>query len=101
MRTRQRWKARAQTPPDWEQGRVDWVRAHAAGRSFADVGGVFKLVGDMAFLAEEAGAISVTEFDVGDSDLICEGHPEWGSFDAKRADRGSKVRYVQGNLEDP
>jgi hypothetical protein len=101
IRARQRWRERADPSPDWEQGRIDWVREHAPGRSFADVGGVFKLVGEMAFLAEEVGATQVTEVDVGDADLICEGHPEWGSFDAKREERGSKVRYVQGDLEDP
>jgi hypothetical protein len=86
---------------DWEVGRRDWIRANAPGRSFADIGGLFKLVGDVAFLAEESGATSVTLFDVGDPDLIAEGHPEWGWFDQKKADRGSSVRYVQGNLEDP
>ena len=55
----------------------------------------------MAFLAEEVGATEVTLFDVGDPDLISEGHPEWGSFEQKRDERDSKVRYVQGDLEDP
>ena len=86
---------------DWEQGRLDWVRANAPGKSFADIGGMFKYVGDIAFLAEESGATEVTMFDVGDPDIICEGNPEWGWFDKKKADRGSNVRYVQGNLEDP
>jgi hypothetical protein len=88
-------------PDDWEEGRLAWVREHAPGRSFADVGGLFKLVGDMAFLAEEVGATDVTLFDVGDIDLPSEGHLEWGSFQQKRDAKGSKVRYVQGDLEDP
>ena len=62
---------------------------------------MFKLVGDMAFLAEDVGATRVTEFDVGDGDLICEGFPEWGTFDGKRDARRSKVRYLQGDLEEP
>jgi len=96
--------ARARFKPSagsWEQGRVEWVREHAPGKSFLDLGGMYKLVGDIAFLAEECGATSVTMFDVGDPDIICEGHPEWGWFEQKKRDRGSKVRYVQGNIEDP
>jgi hypothetical protein len=85
---------------DWEAGRLAWVREHAPGKSFADVGGLFKLVGDMAFLAEEVGATQVTLFDVGDIDLPSEGHLEWGSFQEKRDAKGSRVRYVQGDLED-
>jgi hypothetical protein len=77
------------------------VRDNAPGKSFVDVGGMFKLIGEIAFVAEEAGASSVTMFDAGDPDLICEGHPEWGWFNKKHADRSSKVRYVQGDLEDP
>jgi hypothetical protein len=83
------------------EGHRRWIREHAPGKSFADVGGMYQLMGDMAFLAEESGATEVALFDVGDPDLIAAGHPEWGWFDQKKADRGSKVRYVQGNLEDP
>ncbi len=85
----------------WQESQFRWVREHAPGKSFADIGGLFKLVGDMSFAAEEAGATSVTLFDVGDPDLVCEGHEEWGWFEQKKADRGSSVRYVQGNLEEP
>ncbi len=100
-RVRGRRAARGVAPGDWEAGRVEWVRQHAPGRSFADIGGLFKLMGDMAFLAEEVGATEVTLFDVGDPDLPAEGHLEWGDFESKRAARGSKVRYVQGDLEEP
>lgn len=96
-----RLRARRGAGEDWEEGRREWIRTNSPGRSFVDVGGLFKLVGDMAFLAEESGATQVTLFDVGDPDLICEGFPEWGYFEKKKADRGSSVRYVQGNLEDP
>ena len=100
---RLRTAARARRRPavEWEALRLAWVREHAPGRSFVDVGGLFKLVGEMAFLAEEVGATDVTLFDVGDPDLISPGHPEWGSFLQKKEARGSKVRYVQGDLEDP
>jgi hypothetical protein len=92
---------RPASPGEWEARRVEWVRTNAPGRSFVDVGGLFKLMGDMAFLAEEVGATQVTLLDVGDSDLPAEGHLEWGDFESKRVACGSTVRYVQGGLEEP
>ncbi len=100
-RLRQGARLRSAPPEDWEAQRLAWVRANAPGKSFADIGGLFKLVGDIAFLAEEVGATAVTLFDVGDEDLPAEGHLEWGSFAQKKEARGSDVRYVQGDLEDP
>lgn len=99
-RVRQQRNERSGSSEEWEASRLQWVREHAPGKSFADIGGVFKLVGDIAFLAEESGATSVTLFDLGDPDLPCEGHLEWGSFAGKREARGSNVRYVQGDLEE-
>lgn len=58
-------------------------------------------MGDIAFLAEEVGASAVSLFDVGDPDLAVREHPEWGSFEQKRQERASKVRFVQGDFEDP
>jgi hypothetical protein len=84
-----------------DERRRGWVREHAPGRSFVDIGGLFALMGDIAFLAEDSGARSVTLFDVGDPDLIAAGHPEWGTLTDKCRERGSKLRYVQGDLEDP
>ncbi len=80
--------------------REEWVRKVAPGKSFVDVGGLFALAGEIAFVAEEAGATSATLFDSGDSDLIEENadHP---SFEQKKQARGSNVRFVQGDLEDP
>ncbi len=96
-----RLRARITPGENREERRRRWVTDNARGNSFIDVGGVFQLVGDIAFLAEESGATDVTLFDVGDPDLICAGHPEWGWFEGKKRDRDSKVRYVQGDLEDP
>jgi hypothetical protein len=99
------WRNRQRLAKPHEMATSDghrrWIAEHAPGRSFADIGGMYQLMGDMAFLAEEAGATEVTLFDVGDPDLIAAGHPEWGCFDDKRTARDSKVRYVQGDLEDP
>lgn len=53
---------------------------------------MYGIAGEYAFLAEEAGAARVTEFDVGDGPLL---------FDMERDRRGSGVRYVQCDLEDP
>lgn len=85
----------------WEEGRVQWVREHAPGHSFADIGGIFKYMGEMAFLAEELGATKVTEFDVADPDLVAEGHNDWSWFEKKHKERDSMIRYVQGDLEEP
>ena len=49
-RARRAARQRKRPPEDWQQIRIDWIREHAPGRSFADIGGMFKLVGDMAFL---------------------------------------------------
>jgi hypothetical protein len=94
--------ARRRQRPDegWEETRLEWVREHAPGHSFCDVGGLFKYMGDIAFLAERVGATQVTLVDVGDPDLIAAGHPEWGWLEDKVKDLGSSLRYVQGDLED-
>lgn len=78
---------------DWLPGQMRWIREHAPGRSFADVGGVFWREGEVAFAAEEAGAKAVTLFDLND--------PDQTRVPAERERRGSNVRYVQGDLEDP
>ena len=76
-----------------ERRRTDWVAAHAPGRSFADVGGLFGIHGARAFQAEEAGATEVTLFDIDDANTT--------EFARMRTERGSRVRAVRGDLEDP
>src|SRR3954454_3756877 len=72
--------------------REDVVRRHAAGKSFADVGCMWKVNGRIAFVAEEAGATAVTSVDVmAASD----------EFEAERRRRESNVRFVNGDLHDP
>jgi hypothetical protein len=75
----------------WRPDREGWIRAHAAGRSFADVGALFNLNAHNAFLAEASGATAVTAFDAGDPT------PE---YLAEHERRGSAVRFVQGDLHD-
>ena len=77
--------------PDWWGRRPDVVREHAAGRSFADIGAMWRIHGATAFLAEESGATRVTAFDVMGAT------PE---FEAERERRGSQVRFVEGDLHD-
>lgn len=71
--------------------REDVVRRHAAGRTFCDVGCMWKVHGRIAFVAEEAGATSVTGVDV------MEASPE---FRAERERRSSSVRFVRGDLHE-
>ncbi len=64
---------------------------HVRGRSFADVGCMWSVDGAIAFAAEAAGAREVTGVDVmGVSE----------AYSAEHEHRGSKVRFVQGDLHD-
>ncbi len=77
----------------WRAGWIDWLAVNAPGKTVADVGGLFGEPGKIAFAAEDAGASSVTLFDAGD--------PRYTTFEQEREQRGSKVRFVQGDLDDP
>jgi hypothetical protein len=92
-RLRRRRRRRSLPAVDWRERHRQWIREHAPGRSFADIGGLYELAGDVALLAEEASATEVTLFDSGDA-LLTE-------FPRKAEARGSRVRFVQGDLEDP
>jgi hypothetical protein len=72
--------------------REDVVRRHAAGKTFCDIGCMWKVNGRIAFVAEEAGATSVTGLDV---------MAATPAFETERAQRSSKVRFVRGDLHDP
>ena len=77
---------RNQTPP-----REELVAAHAAGRSFADVGCMWEVHGGLAFAAEDAGATAVSGMDV---------MGPTPRYEAEHARRGSAMRFVQGDLHD-
>jgi 2-polyprenyl-3-methyl-5-hydroxy-6-metoxy-1,4-benzoquinol methylase len=64
------------------------IRAHAPGKSFADIGCMWGVNGEYAFLAEEAGATRSVGVDVFGPT------PE---FDEKHAARNSKVEFVLGD----
>jgi len=64
------------------------IRTHAPGRSFADIGCMWGVNGDYAFMAEEAGATRTVGVDVFGPT------PE---FEDKRAARGSNVEFILGD----
>ena len=75
-------------PPDREA----LVREHASGKAFLDVGCMWSVHGRICFVAEEAGATAVTGVDV---------MAATPRFEAERARRNSRVRFVEGDLHDP
>jgi SAM-dependent methyltransferase len=79
----------AHTDPDQ---RAKLIARLAPGKSFLDMGGMWSVDGEFAFLAERAGATSV---------VLCDGMDPTAEFERKRADRSSGVRFVQGDLHDP
>jgi 2-polyprenyl-3-methyl-5-hydroxy-6-metoxy-1,4-benzoquinol methylase len=72
--------------------REDLVARFVAGRSFADIGCMWSVDGAIAFSAEDSGASAVTG-----ADLMAASE----KFQAEHARRGSKMRFVQGDLHDP
>jgi SAM-dependent methyltransferase len=65
---------------------------HAPGRTFADVGCMWKVHGDYAFHAAAHGATAVTGID------LMGATPE---FLKRNAERGAPVQFVRGDLNDP
>lgn len=84
-----RWRAK-QGDIVGNYGRLpDFIRTHAPGRSFADIGCMWGVNGEYAFLAEEVGATSVKAVDVFGPT------PE---FEQKRSERQSRVEFVLGDI---
>jgi SAM-dependent methyltransferase len=69
-----------------------YIRRFAAGHSFVDVGCMWGVNGEYAFIAEEAGATQVTGVDVFGPT------PE---FEQKKMARHSRVRFVLGDATEP
>ncbi len=72
--------------------REELIARHVAGRSFVDVGCMWTIHGALCFAAEDAGAAKVTGVDV---------MTPTEQFEAEVARRGSKVRFVQGDVHEP
>ena len=70
----------------------DIIRTHARERSFADIGCMWGVNGEYAFLAEEAGATDVKGVDVFGPT------PE---YEAKREARNSSVQFILGDISQP
>jgi len=69
----------------------EYIRAHAPGKSFVDIGCMWGVNGRYAFLAEEVGAASVKGVDVS---------PASPEFEERHARTGSSVEFIQGDLGD-
>jgi SAM-dependent methyltransferase len=70
----------------------EYVREYAPGRSFVDIGCMWGVNGEYAFVAEEAGATLVKGVDVFGPT------PE---FEAKKVERGSSVEFILGDASQP
>jgi hypothetical protein len=71
--------------------REELIRRHAPGHSFADIGCMWNVDGALAFLAEEAGATSVTGLDL---------MPPTARYESTHRARASSVRFVHGDVHD-
>jgi hypothetical protein len=78
---------------DRHRRRCDWIEQQAPGRSFADIGGLYGIAGEMALTAARSGADPVTLFDAGDAVLT--------EFPQQLEASGLEVRFVQGDLSEP
>jgi hypothetical protein len=70
----------------------DYIRKHAPGRTFVDIGCMWGVNGEFAFIAEEAGATEVKGVDVFGPT------PE---FEEKKRQRGSNVKFILGDATHP
>jgi methyltransferase family protein len=84
-----RWRARQGEIVGNYNRLPEYIRDHAPGRSFVDVGCMWGVNGEYAFLAEEAGATQVKAVDVFGPT------PE---FEQKRIERQSRVEFVLGDV---
>lgn len=88
---RLRWRRRGYRSGRPEDLWRDLIAKYATGRSFADVGCMWRVHGAYAFHAAAHGATAVTGIDVQAAT------PE---FAARNATAGGRVRFVQGDLND-
>jgi 2-polyprenyl-3-methyl-5-hydroxy-6-metoxy-1,4-benzoquinol methylase len=68
------------------------ISTHAPGKSFLDVGCMWRVNGGYSFHALEAGAARVVGLDI---------DPATPEFDARNRSAGSRVDFVQGDVNDP
>jgi SAM-dependent methyltransferase len=71
---------------------LDLVREEVPGKSFVDIGCMWNVNGEYAFIAEQHGARSVIGVDV---------IPPTEEFERKRRERGSNVEFIHGDGASP
>jgi hypothetical protein len=84
-RARRRWRP-------FRAPRAELIRRFAPGLTFADIGCMWNVDGEMCFVAEESGASAVTGVDI---------MAPTDRFMASLAQRGSSVRFVRGDIHEP
>lgn len=67
----------------------DLIRRLVPGKSFADIGCMWRVNGLFSFLAEAAGAVRVAAVDI---------YPASAEFTAERQRLGSRVEFIQGDI---
>jgi SAM-dependent methyltransferase len=73
-----------------DYGRLpEYIREHAPNRSFADIGCMWDIHGELAFIAEESGATIVKAVDV---------YGPTPEFEAKKKARNSSVEFILGDI---
>ncbi len=92
IRLWRRWRTRRGETVGSYDRLPDYVRGYAPGHSWADIGCMWGVDGEYAFVAEEAGATVIKAVDVFGPT------PE---FEAKRQTRGSSVEFVLGDATHP
>jgi SAM-dependent methyltransferase len=86
MSARLRQRASRGTAP-----REELIRQHVGGRTFADIGCMWSVHGQLTFVAEQSGATAVTGLDVMDATT---------EYLAEHDRRRSRVRFVKGDIHD-
>lgn len=71
---------------------MDLVREEAPGKSFVDIGCMWRISGEYCFVAEQSGARSVIGVDV---------IAPTEEFERKRRERGSKIEFIRGDGVSP
>jgi hypothetical protein len=79
--------------------REEWVSAAAAGKSFAEVGGLWGTTNEQVTVAARAGATATTMIDVASSNSG--GHDLWGLFRDRAASFGvTNTTCLEGSIDD-
>lgn len=89
-RVARRWR-QLRTGRPRAKGTADYMTGRVEGRSFADVGCMWKINGEHSFMAEARGATRVVGLDISRTE----------AFDERLRVTGSKVEFVQADATEP